>query len=143
MAAFRLGTAVEGKSPARLLAANHREEPANGGGAARPVGALRPKKKFQAGKPRKRSPIWEAGVLASVALNVVLLLRRHEFVVSNLLGAAPAHQHRNEHQACLAHPEAGSGGKESTAGQKGAVLTQAPSTGKPAVTPDSVINLDQ
>jgi L-tryptophan---pyruvate aminotransferase len=138
MAAFRLGAAVEGKSPARLLAANHREDAANGGGGARPVGALRPKK-----KPRKRAPIWEAGALASVALNVVLLLHRHEFVVSNLLGAAPAHHHRHEHQACLAHPEADSGGKESTAGQKGAVLTRAPSTGKPAVTPDSVINLDQ
>jgi hypothetical protein len=152
MAAFRLGTAVEGKSqqgpggdsmvPApRLLAANHREEAANGGRARPVVGALRPKK-FPAGKPRKRAPIWQAAVFSSVALNVALLL--HHFVFSDQLGlgtAPAAHQHQ---QACLVHPEdAAGGGKSRAQGQKGAMLTRAPSTGKPAVTSDSVINLDQ
>jgi L-tryptophan---pyruvate aminotransferase len=143
MAAFRLGTAVEGKSqqgpggrgmvpPPRLLAANRREEAVNGGGARSVVGALRPKK-FPPGKPRKqRALIWQAAVFSSVALNVALLL--HHFVFSDQL---------EQKKACLVHPEAVSGGKSGAQGQKGAVLTRAPSTGKPAVTSDSVINLDQ
>ncbi|KAK3164001.1 hypothetical protein QOZ80_1AG0011260 [Eleusine coracana subsp. coracana] len=140
MAAFRVGNKSQGSggmvpSP-RLFASNHREDATNGSGP-RPVGPLRPKL-FPAGKPRKRAPIWQAAVFASVALNVTLLI--HHYVVVGQPGTAASsphhHQehHHQEHQACELHPDAGSGGKSRAA--------RAPSTGKPAVTPDSVINLD-
>ncbi|KAL6627351.1 hypothetical protein ACP70R_031077 [Stipagrostis hirtigluma subsp. patula] len=150
MAAFRLGTAaVEGRFPAtgvpspRLLAPNggalrNRDEAANGGAPA-----LRPRPRGKAfpagGKPRRREPLWQAAVFASVALNVALLL--HHCVFSS----HPPHGLQDQ-AACLMQPDGANvaGGGESRASQREptAGATRAPSTGKPAVTPDSVINLD-
>lgn len=127
----------------RLVAQNHREETANGGGPW-PVGPLRPKL-FPAGKARKRAPIWQAVIFSSLALNITLLVHIHHYIHGQpATGAAP---HHKEHQACLVLPDAGSGGG-SRPGKQGSLVynggvARAPSTGKPAVTPDSVINLDQ
>ncbi|TVU21625.1 hypothetical protein EJB05_31274, partial [Eragrostis curvula] len=142
MSAFRLGaTAVEGKlqgnsgmvPSTRVLSPNHKEEAtANGGRAPRPS-ALRPKQ-YPAGKPRKRAPFWQAAVFASVALHVALLLHNYVVVNQPVATAPPRHEH---HQACLMQPDSAASG-----GNSRAATAQAPSTGKPAVTPASVINLD-
>jgi len=162
-AALHLGTALEGSfqgagdmvPSARLLTPNggaaagpapsRREETANGGGpdlaALRPTN--RPRGKAQAGKPRKRAPIWnlQAAVFVSVVLNVGLLLQHY------VNSTAPSHHHHQEHlQACPMHLDAGVG-RNRRGRQEEPQLSMpkagAPSTGKPAVTPDSVINLDQ
>ncbi|AQK90450.1 tryptophan aminotransferase-related protein 2 [Zea mays] len=171
-AALNLGTAVEGSfqgagggmvPSARLLTANgggapsRREETANGGGPGSDLAALRPTKRPRgkaqlAGKPRRRAPIWnlQAAVFVSVVLNVGLLLQHH------VNSTAPSHHdhdhgHRQEHQACPTHLDGGGvsrssrGRQEVEAAASAASVPKAagaPSTGKPPVTPDSVINLD-
>ncbi|CAD6232935.1 unnamed protein product [Miscanthus lutarioriparius] len=132
------GGAAAGPAPSR------REETANGGGPD--LAALRPtnrsRGKAQAGKPRKRAPIWnlQAAVFVSVVLNVGLLLQHY------VNSTAPSHHHHQEHlQACPMHLDAGVG-RNRRGRQEEPQLSMpkagAPSTGKPAVTPDSVINLD-
>ncbi|XP_062193819.1 tryptophan aminotransferase-related protein 2-like [Phragmites australis] len=151
MAAFRLGTAVEGKfqgnggvvpSP-RLLAApkpsaKNRDEATNGGALG--LAALRPKL-FPARKPRGRTqvPLWRAAAFASVALNVALLL--HHYVVNNPAASSP---HHHQHHACLMQPDDANGGSGKSTARPAESMSKsrAPSTGKPGVTPDSVINLD-
>ena len=169
----RLGTAVDGnfQGPAaggmvppspRLLAPNgsalrspaagRREEAAAasaGGGPGlaplRPTPAKPPLgsgkiQKRAGGKPRKRAPLWQAALFVSVAIHVGLFL--HPYV--NSTAPPRRHHHPQEPQACLTHPEAaGSGGGRRRATQEKAWAAGAPSTGKPAVTPESVINLDQ
>lgn len=150
---------------ARLLTANggggapsRREETANGGGPGSDLAALRPTNRPRgkaqlAGKPRRRAPIWnlQAAVFVSVVLNVGLLLQHH------VNSTAPSHHdhdhgHRQEHQACPTHLDGGGvsrssrGRQEVEAAASAASVPKAagaPSTGKPPVTPDSVINLDQ
>ncbi|XP_062210012.1 tryptophan aminotransferase-related protein 2-like [Phragmites australis] len=151
MAAFRLGTAVEGKfqgnggvvpSPRHLAVpkppARNRDEATNGGTLG--LAGLQPKL-FPAGKPRRRTrvPLWQAAVFASVALNVALLL--HHCVVNNPAASPPHHQQLH---ACLVQPDdANSGsGKGRAMPEEAMSKSRAPSTGKPGVTPDSVINLD-
>ncbi|RLN24908.1 L-tryptophan--pyruvate aminotransferase 1-like [Panicum miliaceum] len=148
--------APNGSAP-RSSAASRREEAAANGGGGPGLAALRPppakpargKKLFPApgpgGKPRKRAPLWQAALFVSIAMNVGLLL--HPYVNST---APPHHQHHpQEHQACLMHPEAAGSSSvvRRTATQEEPVpkakAAGAPSTGKPAVTPESVINLDQ
>ena len=142
-------------------AQSRREETANGGGAGPDLAALRPTtttnrprgKAQLAGKPRRRAPIWnlQAAVFVSVVLNVGLLLQHH------VNSTAPSHHdhdhgHRQEHQACPTHLDGGGvsrssrGRQEVEAAASAASVPKAagaPSTGKPPVTPDSVINLDQ
>ncbi|KXG31764.1 tryptophan aminotransferase-related protein 2 [Sorghum bicolor] len=175
-AALQLGTAVEGSfqgggamvPSARLLTPNggavagststpsRQEETtkANGGGpgSGPDLAALRPTKrprgKAQAGKPRKRAPIWnlQAAVFVSVVLNVGLLLQHY---VNSTAPSQQQHHHHQEHlQACPMHPDAAGvnrnrrGRQEEEQPSPSMPKAGAPSTGKPAVTPDSVINLD-
>jgi L-tryptophan---pyruvate aminotransferase len=171
-AALHLGTSVEAGGgfqgtgamapSARLLtpkgagaaagpaqAQSRREETANGGGAGPDLAALRPttttnrpRGKAQAGKPSRRAPIWnlKAAVFASVVLNVGLLVQHY------VSSTAPSHHHhRQGHQACPMHLDAGAS-RDRRGRQEDPLSVPkagAPSTGKPAVTPDSVINLDQ
>ncbi|KAL6848111.1 hypothetical protein ACP4OV_022239 [Aristida adscensionis] len=149
MAAFRLGAAVEGRfqdgggggGGGVILAPNggarrHRDEAAN---------ALRPRGKLlipaAAGKPRRRAPLWQAAVFASVALNVALLL--HHCVLSQPAAMPPPPRDEQQQQhACLLQPDGALTGGVAKRETVAAGTARAPSTGKPAVTPDSVINLD-
>lgn len=143
------GGAVAGPAPSRREEKSETTANGNGGGPGGPdLAALRPtnrpRGKAQPGKPRKRAPIWnlQAAVFVSVVLNVGLLLQHY------VNSTAPSHHHHHqEHlQACPTHLlDAGvsrnrRGRQEEPSVPKAA---GAPSTGKPAVTPDSVINLDQ
>ncbi|PAN32467.1 hypothetical protein PAHAL_5G488800 [Panicum hallii] len=149
--------APNGSAP-RSPAASRREEAAGNGGGSPGLAALRPtpakpprgsgKKPFAApaggGKPRKRAPLWPAALFVSVAMNVGLVLHHY---VNSTSPPHPPHHPPQEHQACLMHPEAaGSSSVRRTATQEEPVpktrAAGAPSTGKPAVTPESVINLD-
>ena len=150
--------ASNGSAPRSPAAGGRREEEAASGGGGPGLAALRPtpakpplgsgkiKKLFSApgaggGKPRKRAPLWQAALFVSVAIHAGLFVL-HPYVNS----AAPPHRHHHpqEPQACLTHPEAaGSDGGRRRATQEKAWAAGAPSTGKPAVTPESVINLDQ
>ncbi|CAL4951865.1 unnamed protein product [Urochloa decumbens] len=122
---------------------------ANGGpglAGIRPISTKPPRGKKNStrggGKLRKRAPpLWQlaAGLLISIAFNVGLLLRPH------VNGSAP------QHQACLVHLDDAAGSSSSVSGSRRvkqeeplpkAWAAGAPSTGKPAVTADSVINLD-
>ncbi|KAJ1282420.1 hypothetical protein BS78_03G050500 [Paspalum vaginatum] len=170
MKALRLGTAVEstfqggggnGMVPSpRLLAPNggeathHREEGGNNGPspgltALRPTKPRSGKKLFAAPAgnkpPRRREPIWRGLVFFSVALNIGLLLS----LCVNSTTTLPHHNERQEeHQACLINlDDAGRSGGKTMASQEEEPVPKlaaamAPSTGKPAVTPESVINLD-
>ena len=144
--------APNGSAP-RSPAAGRREEAAAASGGGGPgVAPLRPTpakpplgsgkiQKRAGGKPRKRAPLWQAALFVSVAIHAGLFVL-HPYFNS----AAPPHRHHHpqEPQACLTHPEAaGSGGGRRRATQEKAWAAGAPSTGKPAVTPESVINLDQ
>ncbi|OEL24558.1 Tryptophan aminotransferase-related protein 2 [Dichanthelium oligosanthes] len=142
----------------RPSAPNRREEGAvaNGGGSSPGLAALRPTKKAPrgkvylataGGKPGKRAPFWQAALVVSIVLNIWLFL--HPYVNDT---AHPPHHHlQQEHQeACLTHPDAADRSAVDS-GRRRARLEEpvpkawaagAPSTGKPAVTPDSVINLD-
>ncbi|CAO2204718.1 unnamed protein product [Urochloa humidicola] len=167
----RLGTAVDGNfqgaaagmvPPPRqhLLPPNgtsspppsRREEAANGGpglAGIRPTTHTKPPrgKKFPAAaKPRKQAaPLLQAALFVSIAVNVGLGL----LLLPHINGTAPAH-HGEEEQACLMHLEAagGGGGRRSAREEEQEPLPSkawaagAPSTGKPAVTAESVINLD-
>ncbi|KAF7021189.1 hypothetical protein CFC21_034176 [Triticum aestivum] len=81
-------------------------------------------------RPAGRMPLWRVFIFASVALNVAALpLLLHQYIVSH-----PHHpgviSPDQQHHACAPPP-----------GTSGAAA-RAPSTGKPSVTSDSVINLD-
>ncbi|XP_040378013.1 tryptophan aminotransferase-related protein 2-like [Oryza brachyantha] len=140
MAALRVGTrAVEGRfqgngnggggggvAPSvRLLAANRDGKP-RGSHSAAP------------GKLRRRGgpmPLWRVAVFASVALNVATLaLLLHHYATSP---PPPPQHHSHDDAAPAARISSGSAGAARTTAS-----SMAPSTGKPAVTPDSVINLD-
>jgi L-tryptophan--pyruvate aminotransferase len=91
---------------------------------------------------------WQAALLVSLFLNLGLFLHTHYPYFTT---RAPPHHHEVEHyqQTCLMQIDdaaaASSGRRTSTTRrQKEEPLAAgAPSTGKPAVTADSVINLDQ
>ncbi|XP_048561918.1 tryptophan aminotransferase-related protein 2-like isoform X2 [Triticum urartu] len=81
-------------------------------------------------RPAGRMPLWRVFIFVSVALNVAALpLLLHQYIVSH-----PHHpgviSPDQQHHACAPPP-----------GTSGAAA-RAPSTGKPSVTSDSVINLD-
>ncbi|KAL5220624.1 hypothetical protein ABZP36_025337 [Zizania latifolia] len=148
MAAFRLGArAVEG---GRFQA--------NGGGMAssrlltppknppnREEVALRGKPRSNhlaaAAKLRRRAgpmPLWRVAVFASVALNVATLaLLLYHYAAPPHHFAADNHHH-HQHSRLTASSE----GSLAAGARREDRTTMAPSTGKPAVTPDSVINLD-
>ncbi|KAL5226846.1 hypothetical protein ABZP36_015111 [Zizania latifolia] len=142
MAAFRVGArAVEGRfqgngggvASSRLLAPL--KNPPN-----REEVTLRAKPRSNhlvaAAKLRRRAgpmPLWRVAVFASVALNVATLA-----VLLHHYAASPPHHHHHHHSILTA----GSEGSLATAARREDRTTMAPSTGKPAVTTDSVINLD-
>ncbi|KAF0921203.1 hypothetical protein E2562_039313 [Oryza meyeriana var. granulata] len=129
MAALRVGTrAVEGRfqtnggamAPSvRLLPPNREAKPRSNHSAA-------------PGKARRRAgpmPLWRVAVFVSVALNVATLaLLLHHYATS------PPHHH-NHHDGALTR-------SSDAVDRQARTASMAPSTGKPAVTPDSVINLD-
>jgi L-tryptophan--pyruvate aminotransferase len=84
------------------------------------------------------TPLWRVAVFASVALNVATLaLLLYHYAVSHP-AASPEDQ---RHDACAPQPD--TSGAPARTGEQKDRDTRAPSTGKPAVTHDSVINLDQ
>ncbi|KAK1661810.1 hypothetical protein QYE76_049969 [Lolium multiflorum] len=119
---------------------------ASGGGGVALRGASRPRGgAFSAAKATGRrrtapgTPLWRVAVFASVALNVATLaLLLHHYAVSHQHHPAAASPDQR-HDTCV-QPET-SGAAARTVESKDRD-TRAPSTGKPAVTHDSVINLD-
>jgi L-tryptophan--pyruvate aminotransferase len=140
MAALRVGTrAVEGRfqasnggggggggmAPSSRLVAAHREAKPRSSHSAAPWKL-----------PRRRAgamPLWRVAVFASVALNVATLaLLLHHYATS-----PPPHHHHHDAGLATRSSDAAVHRRARTAS------SMAPSTGKPAVTTDSVINLDQ
>uniref|UniRef100_A0A0E0MRX1 tryptophan transaminase n=1 Tax=Oryza rufipogon TaxID=4529 RepID=A0A0E0MRX1_ORYRU len=139
MAALRVGTrAVEG----RFQASNGG---GGGGGGMAPSSRLvvahreaKPRSSHSAAPwklPRRRAgamPLWRVAVFASVALNVATLaLLLHHYATS-----PPPHHHHHDAGLATRSSDAAVHRRARTAS------SMAPSTGKPAVTTDSVINLD-
>jgi L-tryptophan--pyruvate aminotransferase len=126
---------------------------ASGGGGVALRGASRPRGgSFSAAKATGRrrtapgTPLWRVAVFASVALNVATLaLLLYHYAVSHQHHPAAAASPDRQHHTCV-QPET-SGKREDGAAARTVESkdreTRAPSTGKPAVTHDSVINLDQ
>nr|CAB3504405.1 unnamed protein product [Digitaria exilis] len=83
---------------------------------------------------------WQAALFVSVVLNAGLLLLHYV----NTSTAPPLHHHPQEHQACLVHLDAAATSSSVISGvtRRASKAAEAPSTGKPAVTATSVINLD-
>ncbi|CAO2161229.1 unnamed protein product [Urochloa humidicola] len=131
-----------------------REEaaPAPAANGIRPITNIKPprgKKVSSTGggkQLRKRAvPLWKrAALCVSIALNVVgLFLYLYLYVI----GGAPPHHGEEEQQACLMDLELDATGSSRRSAREEEPLPKAwaagaPSTGKPAVTASSVINLD-
>jgi L-tryptophan--pyruvate aminotransferase len=140
----------------RRLIASQEEFQGNGGGLMpRVLASPGGREEHAKGKPRgsvlsaakgtvrrrtaRGTPLWRVAVFASVALNVATLaLLLYHYAVSHP-AASPEDQ---RHDACAPQPDT-SGAPAPRTGEPTGRDTRAPSTGKPAVTHDSVINLDQ
>jgi L-tryptophan--pyruvate aminotransferase len=120
---------------------------ASGGGGVALRGASRPRGgAFSAAKATGRrrtapgTPLWRVAVFASVALNVATLaLLLYHYAVSHQHHPAAASPDR-QHDTCVQPETSGAAARSVDLKDRD---TRAPSTGKPAVTHDSVINLDQ
>lgn len=116
---------------------------ATGGGGVALRGAKARGGSFSAAKasgrrrPAGGTPLWRVAVFASVALNVATLaLLLHHYAVSHPV-ASPDDKHLD---ACVLQPDTTAAPAQQEEPMDRAA--RAPSTGKPAVTHDSVINLD-
>ena len=114
---------------------------ATGGAAFR---GAKPRGGFSAAKASGRrraagsTPVWLVAVFVLVALNVATLaLLLHHYATSHPV-ASPDQRHDN----CVVQPDSSGAPARQEEPPKDRA-TRAPSTGKPAVTHDSVINLDQ
>ncbi|KAG8045623.1 hypothetical protein GUJ93_ZPchr0008g11934 [Zizania palustris] len=143
MAAFRMGArAVEGgrfQANSGGMASSRLQAPSKNPSNREEValrGKLRSNHLAAAVKLRRRAgpmPLWRVIVFVSVALNVATLaLLLYHY-------APPPPHHHHQHSRLTASNE----GSLAVAARREDRTTMASSTGKPTVTPDSVINLDQ
>nr|WKK20677.1 tryptophan aminotransferase related 2 protein TAA1 [Agrostis stolonifera] len=115
---------------------------ANGGAAlrgAKPRGGMVSLAKATGRRHPAGTPLWRVAVFASVALNVALVLLLHYYAFSHQ--QHPPDQH---HDTCV-QPDTSIKSEDGAAARTGEPKDRsgsAPSTGKPGVTADSVINLD-
>nr|CCF55441.1 hypothetical protein [Brachypodium sylvaticum] len=130
-----------------MAATTRRRVTANGefqenGGGQRPTAGTRRRPSSAGSSGSGSTPLWRVAVFASVALNVATLaLLLHHYAISH-----PWRDSSPAPDACVLEEPGMSGKSEARREELGtkdrASAAMTPSTGKPAVTTDSVINLD-